>query len=545
MSFISVFDVLGPNMIGPSSSHTAGAAAIALLARKMFHYDLKTVEFTLYGSFAQTYKGHGTDRALLGGIMGFSTDDRRIPDSFAIADQSGLSYRFATDCTDTEVHPNTVDILMSDDNGHALSVRGESIGGGKVRITRIDQVEVDFTGEYSTLIVIQQDKPGVIAHITRCLSEKNVNIAYMKLYREEKGSTAYSIVESDGVLPGDAAEQIRQNPYVQDVMLIQPQRQNAADPIPGGADVEDISQKETGMAGFENSGKRQGYFRNGNELSSQCEERNRPISDIMLCRESEETDRTEKDILGQMHHTWEIMKSSAFDPVKVPKKSIGGLIGGEAQLLASHRAEGKSVCGDILNRAVTYAMAVLENSASMGLIVAAPTAGSSGIVPGVMLSLQETYDLTDEQIVHALFNAGAIGYLAMRNATVAGAVGGCQAEVGVAASMAASAAVGLMGGTPKQCLYAASTVLMNMLGLVCDPVGGLVECPCQGRNAAGAANALTAAELVLSGIPQLIPFDEMLDAMYTAGKRLPSEYRETAKGGCAATPTGCSLCSLN
>ena len=124
MSFISVFDVLGPNMIGPSSSHTAGAAAIALLARKMFHYELKTVRFTLYGSFAQTYKGHGTDRALLGGIMGFSTDDRRIPDSFTIASQAGISYSFSTNLTDTEVHPNTVDILMSDDKGHTLLVRG-------------------------------------------------------------------------------------------------------------------------------------------------------------------------------------------------------------------------------------------------------------------------------------------------------------------------------------------------------------------------------------------------------------------------------------
>lgn len=535
MSFISVFDVLGPNMIGPSSSHTAGAAAIALLARKMFHYDLKTVEFTLYGSFAQTYKGHGTDRALLGGIMGFSTDDRRIPDSFAIAGQAGLSYRFTTDQTDTEVHPNTVDILMADDSGHSLSVRGESTGGGKVRITRIDRVEVDFTGEYSTLIIIQQDKPGVIAHITRCLSEKNVNIAYMKLYREEKGLTAYTIVESDGILPQDAAAQIRLNPYVRDVMLIQPQRETSSD----------TDRKSAGSAVSENSGAGKGRFRNGKELLSQCEDHNCSISDIMLCRESEETERTETHLSDQMRRTWEIMKSSAFDPVKSPKKSIGGLIGGEARLLSLHRTEGKSVCGDTLSRAVTYAMAVLENSASMGLIVAAPTAGSSGIVPGVMLALQESYSLSDEQIVRALFNAGAIGYLAMRNATVAGAVGGCQAEVGVAASMAASAAVELMGGTPRQCLYAASTVLMNMLGLVCDPVGGLVECPCQGRNAAGAANALTAAELALSGIRQLIPFDEMLDAMYTAGKRLPSEYRETAKGGCAATPSGCSMCHLN
>lgn len=222
MPFISVFDVLGPNMIGPSSSHTAGAAAIALLAGKMFHGDIKKVSFTLYGSFARTYKGHGTDRALLGGIMGFSTDDRRIPDSFAIAKQRGISYSFFPDRTETELHPNTVDIHMTDSLGRTLTVRGESIGGGKVRITRIDQVEVDFTGEYSTLIVIQQDKPGVIAHITRCLSEKNVNIAYMKLYREAKGSTAYSIVESDGLLPKEAADQIRLNPYVKDVMLIEP-----------------------------------------------------------------------------------------------------------------------------------------------------------------------------------------------------------------------------------------------------------------------------------------------------------------------------------
>lgn len=286
-------------------------------------------------------------------------------------------------------------------------------------------------------------------------------------------------------------------------------------------------------------------FKNGRELLELCEKNNCPISEIMLRRECAETSRTEQEIIKQMHHTWETMKDSATSPIHTPKQSMGGLIGGEAKLLFRHHAKGKSICGDTVSRAITYAMAVLENSASMGLIVAAPTAGSSGIVPGVMMALQETYHLPDENIVHTLFNAGAIGYLAMRNATVAGAVGGCQAEVGVAASMAASAAVELMGGTPGQCLSAASTVLMNMLGLVCDPIGGLVEAPCQGRNAAGAANALTAAELALSGIRQLIPFDEMLDAMYTVGKRLPHEYRETALGGCATTPTGCSLCGLN
>ena len=139
MSFISVFDVLGPNMIGPSSSHTAGAAAIALLAGKMPNAAIKKADFILYGSFARTYKGHGTDRALLGGIMGFSTDDRRIPDSFSIADERGLQYSFTANTTETEIHPNTVDIHMTDENGQKLIVRGESVGGGKIRIARINR----------------------------------------------------------------------------------------------------------------------------------------------------------------------------------------------------------------------------------------------------------------------------------------------------------------------------------------------------------------------------------------------------------------------
>ena len=221
MSFISVFDVLGPNMIGPSSSHTAGAAAIAFLARKMLNGELVKADFTLYGSFARTYRGHGTDRALLGGIMGFSTDDRRIPDSFAIADEIGLSYSFTTNEKETEVHPNTVDIRMEDSLGHVLTVRGESIGGGKVRITRIDQVEVDFSGEYSAVIVVHQDKPGVAAHITKVLSDCSVNIAFMRIFREAKGHTAYTIVESDNRLPENITETLRENSHVHDVMIVQ------------------------------------------------------------------------------------------------------------------------------------------------------------------------------------------------------------------------------------------------------------------------------------------------------------------------------------
>ena len=221
MEFISVFDVLGPNMIGPSSSHTAGAAVIAFLAQKMITQPLKQVDFTLYGSFAKTYQGHGTDRALLGGIMGFSTDDTRLRDSFRIAQERGLIYHFTTNETETDVHPNTVDIRMENAAGRVMTIRGESLGGGKARIVRINGVTVDFTGEYCAAIVVHQDTPGVVAHITKIISEYNVNIAFMRVFRDAKGHTAYTIVESDDRLPEEMIEPLRQNPHIQDVMIVQ------------------------------------------------------------------------------------------------------------------------------------------------------------------------------------------------------------------------------------------------------------------------------------------------------------------------------------
>ena len=283
-------------------------------------------------------------------------------------------------------------------------------------------------------------------------------------------------------------------------------------------------------------------FKSASELLALCRQEQCPISEVMCRRECELGETTREAVNRRMTRVLEIMRDSATVPLEHPSKSTGGLIGGEARQLHDHAAAGRAICGEVLQLAMTYAMGVSEVNASMGLIVAAPTAGSAGVVPGLLLALQDCYQLSGGRLVDALFNAGAVGYLAMRNATVAGAVGGCQAEVGVAAAMAASATVELMGGTPEQCLDAASTVLMNMLGLVCDPVGGLVEYPCQNRNAAGVANALIAAELALAGVRQLIPFDEMLAALYAVGRRIPIELRETALGGCAAAPSACAAC---
>lgn len=222
MAFISVFDVIGPNMVGPSSSHTAGAASIALLAKKMIGEKITKITFTLYGSFAKTYKGHGTDKALVGGILGFETDDIRIRDSFNIARESGLEFEFVCNHEELEdVHPNTVDMEITGESGRILKVRGESLGGGKVMLTRINGIKVQFTGEYHALIVIQRDNPGVVAGITSVLSSWDVNIAYLRVFREEKGGLAYTIVESDEEISEKAVEVIKKNPAIQDIMLVQ------------------------------------------------------------------------------------------------------------------------------------------------------------------------------------------------------------------------------------------------------------------------------------------------------------------------------------
>lgn len=220
MAFISVFEVIGPNMVGPSSSHTAGAASIARLAWKMTQNKIKSVKFTLYGSFAQTYRGHGTDRALLGGMMGFKTDDVRIRDSFELAEKEGMEFSFEANTVETDVHPNTVDMEIEDVTGKKLNVRGESIGGGKVKLTRINGVKVLFTGEYHSLIVIHKDHPGVIAKVTTILSECHVNIAYLRVYRETKGGIAYMIIESDEEITIETVKKIEKNPFVKDTMLI-------------------------------------------------------------------------------------------------------------------------------------------------------------------------------------------------------------------------------------------------------------------------------------------------------------------------------------
>jgi len=282
-------------------------------------------------------------------------------------------------------------------------------------------------------------------------------------------------------------------------------------------------------------------FTNASELLELCNKNNMSISQVMRQREIDEGKTTDEEIDARLDRVFDIMSHAIREPLHQPLKTMGGLIGGEARNFRDYILSGNNMCGSFMGKAVLYSLAVLEESSSMGLIVAAPTAGSSGVLPGILMAAREEFDMDDDEFRAAVLNAGAIGYLLVRNSSVSGAEAGCQAEIGSAAAMAASALVEYRGGTPEMCLHGASIAISNMLGLVCDPIAGLVECPCQYRNGMGVANAIYAADLAMAGNSHRIPFDEMAECMRKVGKSLPYQLRETALGGCAATPTGCAL----
>jgi L-serine dehydratase len=261
------------------------------------------------------------------------------------------------------------------------------------------------------------------------------------------------------------------------------------------------------------------------------------VSELMIAIEMEQTGLDREQIWALMERNLETMLNS-IEKGLLGKKSLTGLTGGDAKLMDDYIKAGKALSGERILGAARDAVAVNEVNAQMGLICATPTAGSAGSMPGVLSSATKTLGLTHEQQIEFLFAAGAFGLAIANNATISGAEGGCQAEVGSASAMASAALVLAAGGTPEQSGYAIAITLQNMLGLICDPVAGLVEVPCVHRNAMGASQAMISADMALAGVKTVIPVDEVVNTMYNVGKSLPAAFRETAEGGLAQTPTG-------
>ena len=278
------------------------------------------------------------------------------------------------------------------------------------------------------------------------------------------------------------------------------------------------------------------------ELVNEAEKRGLKLSELVLKSQAQIAEKTEAEMFAQMARSLEVMKESVQEGMSKDKRSASGLTGGDAYKMNEALLGGNTIAGPFFGKAMVKAIAVAQTNACMGRIVASPTAGSCGILPAALLTLQEERNIPDKDLVMALFTASAIGIVIATNASVAGAAGGCQAECGAASAMAAAALVELCGGTPKQCEHACAIALKNILGLVCDPVAGLVEIPCIKRNAGGVGNALVAAELALAGVESHIPADEVIVAMKKVGDMMSPTLKETAEAGLATTPTGKKLC---
>lgn len=282
-------------------------------------------------------------------------------------------------------------------------------------------------------------------------------------------------------------------------------------------------------------------YNNGAELIAAAREKGLRICDIVMEEEARLEEITPEAVRARMGRVLDVMIEAADRALDREIRSVSGLLGGDAKRLAAYRSTAEPYSGATLSLAMARALSGSEVNASMGRICAAPTAGSCGILPASVITAAEAVGGGRECMIDGLLTASGIGRVVAKNATVSGAEGGCQAECGAAAAMAAAALVEMKGGTPEAALHAAAIAFKNILGLVCDPVAGLVEVPCAKRNAMGAANAMTAADMALAGIESVIPFDEVVEAMYRVGRALPATLRETALGGLAVTPTGLRL----
>ena len=273
------------------------------------------------------------------------------------------------------------------------------------------------------------------------------------------------------------------------------------------------------------------------EIFDKIQAGRKPFWQVVRDTDVEERQVTAEASFEKMHATWRAMVESV-DTYRADRRSVSGLVGGDAQRMWDYAAQQETLCGPYLQEVIATALCVAESNACMHRIVAAPTAGACGVLPAVLLPCARHFSLSREQLVQALYVASGFGMVIAARASISGAEGGCQAEIGSAAAMAAPALVHLRGGTPSMMAHACAIAVKNLLGLVCDPVGGLVEVPCVKRNVIGAMDALSAAQMALAGIESRVPPDQVLDAMAEVGRSLPPSLRETGKGGLAATPFG-------
>jgi len=491
---VSIFEIIGPVMIGPSSSHTAGMARIGSMAYRIAGEKPVDIQLKLNPTLSVTYKGHRSDAALIGGAMGLMEDDIRLREAYAIAERDGITT--GVDFLEANrYHQNTARVDMTLKDGRKVSVKGVSVGGGSLYVDEVDGVSVMLDADRYHVLAWESDPAALSA---------------LGLGGKVQGNSTFCVLSVEKA-PDPA------------LLASLPGRVHVAAPV----------------LAYGASLPTERVYMSCQEALDEAKAQGISLAQLAINYEISRSGFAEADIRARMHHHLEVMKSSVAEGLSGKNKLLYNITGGQdAAMMQKAAAEGKTISGGLIPFAVAKALAVMEYNAAMGCLVAAPTAGSAGIVPGCMLQIQEAYGISDEKIEEAMFVSGLLGVIMSNRAvSFSGAVGGCQGEVGVSSAIAAAGLASVFTEDGDAVFHAMAMCLKNLLGLICDPIADPVEVPCIKRNTVGVANAFASCDMALAGIRSYIPPDEVIDALIDVEKRLPQELKGSTCGGLACTLT--------
>lgn len=515
MNNSSIFnEVFGPVMVGPSSSHTAGPARIGKMCRQGLPDEaaIIRISFDRMGSFAATYIAQGSNYGFIGGLMGVDISDEQIKRSLVAAKEKGLDFRFDIIDIAGDRHPNFALIDITTQSGFNLKAEAASTGGGMFEITGWQGRAVSLKGDCHEYLFLGDG------------AEKMAEAARAAM---EIGGVGFQVVSGPGILNVKAdrrdetaekklAAALGREPVYLAPVLPVVKRMNAALPFTTAAGALDYAARKGLTEPWQ----------------------------LASAYETALSGQSEAEVMGLMNNIATVMRRSALRGLEGDYKQRG-FLPPQSPIMRRNIEAGQTPQFNLglLNKAALWSCAVLDYDICLGVVAAAPTGGSSGVLPGAVIAVGEDLGLDEAAIAKALLLGGLVGVFIDHQATFAAEMAACQAEIGAASAMAAAAAVQMLGGTAEQAFRAAALSLQNMMGLVCDPVAGVGNIPCVSRNATGAANALVSANMVLAGFDPYLPLDEVIGAMKSVGLMLPPELRCTGRGGLCLTETACRVCA--
>ncbi|MFM1969882.1 MAG: hypothetical protein RL152_1259, partial [Bacteroidota bacterium] len=487
-----------------SSSHCAASLRIARLCRDLMDEDIKhiLIEFDPNGSLATTHKSQGSDMGLFGGFLGWEAHDERLPSSEQYLVEAGINYEIKI-CELVEKHPNTYQITLSNDK-EARRLTAISTGGGMIEVIQIDGNKVSMAGDYHETLVYCSSSLG----IDKFLEE---NVEYDEMIFHE-GENPCIEIKSQQSIPLEIRNAILQMDTVQAVKCLNP--------------VLPIKARKNLTVPFITCA----------EMLAFNQDKNQALWELAVTYESERGGISRHEVFEKMRAIIRIM-GNAIETGLNGTSYNDRILGSQSPNYKKSFQANQLIGGDVLNKTIMYVSAIMEVKSSMGVIVAAPTAGSCGGLPGVVFGAAHSFGADEDTIVKAMLSAGLIGVFIAAHATFAAEVGGCMAETGSGGGMAAAALVEMNGGTLEQSIAAASIALQNSLGIICDPIGNRVEAPCLGRNVMAATNAISCANMALANYEHLIPLDEVIETMKAVGDQIHHTLRCTNLGGLSITST--------